>query len=639
MRRSQLIPFALATATVVGLSACDKKDAVATDPSVTDDTTGLVTSPNGGGDDGSSDGSGGGVAVLTNTKTETKTSTATKTVASVTNPTLIVEGGKAIGTLHVKLADLGSLTGMDKIELRIAEGVIPAESCTSGAVALTVTSNFTNVELTLDTWMDKVYGFRACVYKGAELLGSGGNSGSSQDHHTIFVTSDSYTGDLVSPFYGSASFSTGQEGADSRCQYLANGAGKNGTWTALLSPTGMKPSDLGMYGKIYNNKPNPELVANNHTEFWSTDPFLADLNADEHGNAVIGKAWSGFQDQGFPTYSYCGQFTSNGSGASGTVGDPTTPGGNWANTTDSTCDVPQHLYCIDKLPGSLTIPPVATLNAVQGGAPGDMTVSIDVPDDVSHYGTVKIYALEGNPDEAQAPYQTCLNLGTYETLIRTLTKGGSPDVVDATFNHAAGSAGYYSYRACAFDSWGNFVSGVQKAAVLTGTDSFNRAFVLNQGSRKDGNMGGLAGADGFCQAAAASAGLTTTYPNWKALLSAPGMGNSAKERLTLTTKIYTVGSLSLYALNRDDIFTMNPRSGIMRHADGAFAGITDAWTGTNANGSSYVAPSDGTCQGWTSNIVGNVGHIGYADYAGTQNYFTSNQTCNTLKGLICLSSP
>ncbi|MBI5513995.1 MAG: hypothetical protein HY909_09520 [Deltaproteobacteria bacterium] len=145
-------------------------------------------------------------------------------------------------------------------------------------------------------------------------------------------------------------------------------------------------------------------------------------------------------------------------------------------------------------------------------------------------------------------------------------------------------------------------------------------------------VGGLAGADAWCQAHARAAGLRGTYRAWLSTASV-----SADSRLTHATVPYrnvNGGQIvpSWTALT-DDGFLNPPGSGgePNRLQDGTISGDF-VWTNTQTSGFSF---SSNDCGGWTSNSGFTfVGHSNFVD-AGRYTYY-STRSCVALSRLYCL---
>ena len=115
-----------------------------------------------------------------------------------------------------------------------------------------------------------------------------------------------------------------------------------------------------------------------------------------------------------------------------------------------------------------------------------------------------------------------------------------------------------------------------------------------------GNLGGLAGADAECQAAAEAAQLTGT--DWTAWLS-DGTGN-AIDRIP-DGQYRLVDGITQVANDKTDLTTGTLKAAITLNEFGkSWAGVV--WTGTNPDGTGTV----NNCNNWADNSSGSVGDVG-----------------------------
>ncbi|MCE9580125.1 MAG: hypothetical protein K8W52_43820 [Deltaproteobacteria bacterium] len=148
----------------------------------------------------------------------------------------------------------------------------------------------------------------------------------------------------------------------------------------------------------------------------------------------------------------------------------------------------------------------------------------------------------------------------------------------------------------------------------------------------NGNTGGLAGADAFCQARATAAGLPGTYMAWMATDAA-----SPSTRFTRATVPYVMpagnGVVVTLADDWADLTDGTIDAFFNRNELGAVVASNIPWTNVKANGTVYMAGGD--CVAWTSTGSGQSGWSGYSDtpdQGWTQNTTT---TCNILHRLFC----
>ncbi len=165
---------------------------------------------------------------------------------------------------------------------------------------------------------------------------------------TIFVTSMTYTGDLG-----------GLEGADQKCQDLADGPGAvvpEDDYVALLSTSTvdaiarMTPS----IGPVIRS--DGAFVAVNFAALFNTGEFvqaerhlLNSIDRDESGEEiVIGflEAWTGSLITGLRSLNTCIDWTSADAGDLGEKGFLGVVFSDWLLFGSDNCDQPFHLYCV-----------------------------------------------------------------------------------------------------------------------------------------------------------------------------------------------------------------------------------------------------------------------------------------------------
>ena len=211
---------------------------------------------------------------------------------------------------------------------------------------------------------------------------------------TIFVSSGSYTGDLVSEAYQLGDFA-GTDGllaADYICQHLADGAGLKGTYRAVLSSTTQNANaristSLGPY-RLVTGTP----VAENYAALFGTSDgtdastpdlppkwLISSVVVTELGDSLEGpgsptsrRVWTGSQANGAlgppvagpPGSGFEGEFTTcedwtsdasevecedfNDVGVCGVTGQSLDASPLWLNTAREGCDNFRRLYCAEQ---------------------------------------------------------------------------------------------------------------------------------------------------------------------------------------------------------------------------------------------------------------------------------------------------
>jgi len=128
----------------------------------------------------------------------------------------------------------------------------------------------------------------------------------------------------------------------------------------------------------------------------------------------------------------------------------------------------------------------------------------------------------------------------------------------------------------------------------------------------NGNLGGVAGADAKCQAAADSAGLSGSYLAW----ISDGVRDPAG-RFTHGTEPYVLTNGDQVAYDWDDMTdgSIDTNIHIDQHGMNAVTGYSGiVWANVNRNGTKYTSPSGDRydCDGWTSDGY-EKGHVGSLD--------------------------
>jgi hypothetical protein len=181
-----------------------------------------------------------------------------------------------------------------------------------------------------------------------------------------------------------------------------------------------------------------------------------------------------------------------------------------------------------------------------------------------------------------------VNHGTVVTL--TATAASSPVAQDSTFTGWSGGG-------CT--GTGTCVVTVTAATTVTATFTLDPNFVFVTNATTPSAMGGLAGADAFCQNAANTAGLAGTY---RAFLSSTTVNFASSARIgNASGWIRRDGKP--FALTQADLFNGVHRYPARFDENGNDMGNVNFWTGSSLNGT----VNGGTCGDWTVNGSGSVG--------------------------------
>lgn len=181
-----------------------------------------------------------------------------------------------------------------------------------------------------------------------------GNTMSNDFHHTAFVTSARFAGNLG-----------GTAGADALCDKIANEGlqtrGRGGVWKSILSDSQSSAKDrlnLKVGASLKNSK--EELVVEQATDLWKGS-LLAAIQFDENGNQINDRleVWSGTTTEGVPTegptlVTSCTDWNDNTTVTNGgNVGILNSTGAGWIQSDEfvgcAKTDEKARLYCVNSL--------------------------------------------------------------------------------------------------------------------------------------------------------------------------------------------------------------------------------------------------------------------------------------------------
>jgi Protein of unknown function (DUF1554) len=145
-------------------------------------------------------------------------------------------------------------------------------------------------------------------------------------------------------------------------------------------------------------------------------------------------------------------------------------------------------------------------------------------------------------------------------------------------------------------------------------------FVTSAGPGKGGDLGGLAGADTYCQKLAASVGAGAK--TWKAYLSTQGAGAvNARDRIGkgpwVNVKGVTIAKdvAELHGANMLTKESALTEKGEVVNGFGDKPNRHDILTGSQRDGTAYPPDKDMTCKNWTSSTEGSA-MLGHSDRKG-----------------------
>lgn len=160
-------------------------------------------------------------------------------------------------------------------------------------------------------------------------------------------------------------------------------------------------------------------------------------------------------------------------------------------------------------------------------------------------------------------------------------------------------------------------------------------FITSQNPGKGGDLGGLAGADAYCQTLAESVGVKDK--TWGAYLSAniDGTVKHAKDRIGLGPWYNAKGEIiaenltQLHGENNLNKNTALTEKGEVVSGRGDEVNLHDIMTGSDMMGNFFATSTDSTCNNWTSSATGSamVGHhdrVGINDTAPMKSWISSH---------------
>src|ERR1051326_1557305 len=159
-------------------------------------------------------------------------------------------------------------------------------------------------------------------------------------------------------------------------------------------------------------------------------------------------------------------------------------------------------------------------------------------------------------------------------------------------------------------------------------------FVTSAGMGKGANLGGLAGADAYCQALAAGAGVgnktwhaylsTQARPGQPAVNARDRIGTgpwyNAKGQPISDTQSELHGDTLIEAQRGSNLFKQSAltEKGQVVNGFGDMPNTHDMLTGSQSDGRAYTDNQDHTCNNWTSSTTGTA-QLGHSDRSGGGN--------------------
>lgn len=189
------------------------------------------------------------------------------------------------------------------------------------------------------------------------------------------------------------------------------------------------------------------------------------------------------------------------------------------------------------------------------------------------------------------------------------------------------------------------------AAVLLGAcasqpDNPMGFFITSANPGKGGDLGGLAGADRYCQSLASAAG--AGHRTWRAYLSTTAAGGqpavNARDRIgrgpwrNAKGEVVASSVEELHGSNRLGKQTSLTEKGGVVNGRGDTPNMHDVLTGSTPDGRASTAADDTTCRNWTSSDAGSA-IVGHHDRTGTNPDPVANVSWNSSHGTPGCSIP
>ncbi len=541
-------------------------------------------------------------------------------------------------------------TGLDYLDIRRIEGATAPVSCAAGALAYRM-EDFSSafVDDTAPT-PGQAYSYRICAYDSyGELLDDEEvlNVVAYGQQHTIFVSSESYTGDLKAPLEAEQRFATSLDGADYRCQSLADAAGLGGRFVALLSVDHIAAKDrVALIGPVLNQA--GATVFADPADAWGSGNKGAAI-LDETGGTQAGDIWSsdaaGNLSAAAPN-DHCDSWRSASASVTGLVASNadaklmTTP-------STASCDTARRLLCINVMESS-----TPALKAYASGlttARSDFEVSF--PQSVEHFARAEIRVTTG----LLPPHTACAEgTDTVLPISGSLILPRKAITLTNTFSGGRESE-FLSARLCVFNGAdelvhssatvrGFWTKGALMPRVLFATSEVYNGNLARPHFGQDYTWG-LGGADGRCNNLVNQTGLKIGYI--LAHLAANGseipdrfpeilarVVNTRYQDMTATPDPQTP-SLALWSA------ASTPLLATPAYDESGYPLLqaTQVWTGAGADGTP-VADVNAACASWTDGTATKSSRYGLptATNGTWLDDAPSTDTCDQEKALYCLST-
>lgn len=376
---------------------------------------------------------------------------------------------------------------------------------------------------------------------------------------------------------------------------------------------------LVIKGPIYRG--DGSLIARSAADLWDS-VIGAAVNITETGAWYTGTqyVWTGTSATGVNNGQNCGNWLSSSATAGVYTGRADWGNSAWTeNNTNTSCSTPYRLYCLNKVG---TAAPLTNFTAATGTVTnGDITLTMTYPATTSDWARLDIRRLEGK----YSPSADCASTGSTVTSITNFATTSYTD-------NAPSPGRIYSYRACAYGTDG-FLIGSLITTSTKAKGGSHKIFMTT--ASYTGNLGGLAGADAKCAAAATAGGQTGTFV---ALLSTTSV--NARDRYTgASDPIYNTNN-DLIAVNQSDLWdgTLLASTNYDEYSNpGPSVGSVSIWSQSLAGGTYGLSSNGNNCSDWTNGTssASLSGLNGKTD--STWIYATTYAWCNQGNRLHCIS--
>ncbi len=158
--------------------------------------------------------------------------------------------------------------------------------------------------------------------------------GGATDRRVVFVTADTFTGDLE-----------GDAGADAACQSRATAAGLTGNFRAWLS--GSSGDAAAKIADLRYVRTDGEVVATSSADLLD-GTLNQPIDRDASGSEVQGDVWTGTRSDGSSAGADCDQWSIGNTSATGVCGSTRFTTANWTDNSVPRCNTPLHLFCFEQ---------------------------------------------------------------------------------------------------------------------------------------------------------------------------------------------------------------------------------------------------------------------------------------------------